>query len=160
MIILATLHCPSIHRMMSWNGNAFCITGTLWSLVDCLHKGPVMQSFDVSLEVSLKKLLNKDLWDRWIKMSWWSFGHKIIKSCKKCLNYKPSLYDNIHTAMDTGVPPLETKYATEIHLQPLYKWRILYFPPPILIFMLLLLMTHQLAQFHHSVVPNGCQHRV
>ena len=144
--------------MMSFNGCTFCIAGPLWgesthqSSVDSAHKGPVMQSFDVSLEVSLNKLLNRDLRGRWIKMvicqhnNVYFFSniktksnrnipldikslqcsilsrlclkvHKIIKSCKRCLSYKPSLCNNVHTAMDTGVPPIETKYATSVAIQ-------------------------------------------
>ena len=46
------------------------VRGTHQSLVDSPHKGPVMQSFDVSFVVSQIKLLNK-LWsNRWFQMPW------------------------------------------------------------------------------------------
>ena len=40
------------------HGNVFRVTGLLRAPVDSSHKGPVMQIFDVSFVVSLKKVLN------------------------------------------------------------------------------------------------------
>ena len=117
-----------------------------WWILLMLIKGPVMQSFDISLEVSLNKLLNKELRGRWIKMVICQHSYmyvfsniktksnrkipsdikssqycpdynskftKLSKVVKKCLSYKPSLYDNVHTAMDTGVPPIENKICNK-----------------------------------------------
>ena len=40
------------------------------SPVDSLYKGPMMQSFDISIDNSLCKLLNKQSRGRWIKTPW------------------------------------------------------------------------------------------
>ena len=45
----------------------------LWSKVYYFHTGPIMRCFDVSFDVSLHKLLNKQWTGTWIKMCWWSF---------------------------------------------------------------------------------------
>ena len=39
---------------------------------------PVMQSFDVSFHVSMNKQLNKQSRDRWIKLSWCSYGVAVM----------------------------------------------------------------------------------
>ena len=46
--------------------------GNLRSSVDSLHKGPVMQSFDILFIVSQNKLLNKQLDCQWIEIIWQS----------------------------------------------------------------------------------------
>ena len=61
------------HEMWTLSTLLALCEGNHWSLVDSLPKEPVMQSFDVSFDVSQHKCLNKQLQGRWIKMSWWSF---------------------------------------------------------------------------------------
>ena len=48
--------------MVSWHGNAFCITGHFVkeSSMDSPHKGPVIQSFEFTSVGSLNQLLNKE----------------------------------------------------------------------------------------------------
>ena len=54
------------------------VRGIHRSPVDSLHKGPVIRHFDVSFDVSLCKLLNKQSRDRYIKMSWRSFDVTVM----------------------------------------------------------------------------------
>ena len=51
-------------------------------LVDSPHKGPAMQSFGVSFDVSLNKLYNNQLRNRWIKMS---YAHSTSLQCMVCI---------------------------------------------------------------------------
>ena len=67
----------------SWNGNSFHITGPLWGESTghrCIPftKGPVMQSFDVFVDVSLNKQLNTQSRGRWINLSWCSFDVAVM----------------------------------------------------------------------------------
>ena len=48
-----------------------CVRGFNWSLVDSLHKRPVIKIFDVSFDVSLNKQPNKQSVGRWIEMLIW-----------------------------------------------------------------------------------------
>ena len=68
-------------------GNAFWISGTLYweSIGDRLRvdfplKGSVMWGFDVLFNVSLAKLLNKQMSDRWDEKSWHSCDVNIVIS--------------------------------------------------------------------------------
>ena len=54
-------------------------------LVDFLRKGPVMQSFAVSFDLSLHILLNEQLRGSWIKMFLWSFDVAAMKSFPKAI---------------------------------------------------------------------------
>ena len=53
------------------------VRGIHWSAVDSIHKGLIVQSFDVFFVVSLKKLLDKQTICQWFEMScgtyltWW-----------------------------------------------------------------------------------------
>ena len=48
------------------------------SVVDSPYKGFVMQWFDVSFNITLNKLLNKQLSGRWIKISWCSLDVTVM----------------------------------------------------------------------------------
>ena len=68
--------------MMSWHRNVSRITGPLWRNPQVSsgsrHRGPVMLTFDVSFDVSLNKLLNKQSRGRCIQMSWCSFDVTVM----------------------------------------------------------------------------------
>ena len=53
----------------------FCIIGTFvrgiqWSPMDSPHKGLVIHSFDIFFDISLNKLLKKQLSGQWFEMPW------------------------------------------------------------------------------------------
>ena len=49
-----------------------------WPFVRGIHRSPIMQSFDVSFDVSLRHLLNKQSMGRWIKIFWWPFDVAVM----------------------------------------------------------------------------------
>ena len=49
------------------------------SLVDAPHKGPVMQSFDISFDISLKKLLSKHSSGWWSETPWHSCDTSVMR---------------------------------------------------------------------------------
>ena len=61
-----------ISMMTSSNGNIFHVTAPLcgeihWSLVNSLHKGPVMRSFEIFFHPYLNKRLSEQSWAWWIE---------------------------------------------------------------------------------------------
>ena len=68
---------------MSWYGNSFHTTAPFVkkfhnTLVNSLHRGPVMQSFSVSFVVSLNKLLNQQFSCWWSESDTFMSHHDII----------------------------------------------------------------------------------
>ena len=86
----------ALDMKISWYGNAFRITGTLWgepwSPMVSLYKEPVVRTFDVSFDVSLNQLLNKQSMGWWTEMSWRPFDY----------NERLRLYPGRHTGNVTA----------------------------------------------------------
>ena len=88
--IPALVHIMAWHRPRDKPYTEPMAVSLQW-LVDSLHKGPVMQSFDVLFYISLFKLLNKQSKGRWIKMFWWSFDIDVMISLEEALDFSDCL---------------------------------------------------------------------
>ena len=79
-----------MHDVMTWKPFPQywpLVGGIHWSLVDSPHKGPMMQSFDVFFDASMKKLLNQQLSCWWFEMPCSSCDFTIMDSGP----YQPSM---------------------------------------------------------------------
>ena len=94
MFVMAVVCVISRHDdVMTWKHYLHYwpfVRGIHWSPVDSPHKGSVMQSFHVSFDASLNKLLKKQLRDRWNEMSWCSFDVTIISIYQTVIQCGPT----------------------------------------------------------------------